>query len=186
MKLARVVQITDATTVTQDQLFGRIRAGVAVQLRDPMLCTRSLAALGAELRQRTRAVGAQLIINDRLDLARWLDADGVHLGRRSVSIADARAFVGSCIVTCSAHSTKEALARADEGADAVLFSPVFASPGKGFELGVESITALRRELHAAVSLIALGGVELRNAQQAFSAGADGVAAIRADLSTLAP
>lgn len=185
-KLARVLQITDEATIPPAQLFARIRAGVAVQLRDPALCTQALAALGGELRRRTRAVGAQLIVNDRLDLARWLDADGVHLGRCSVSVAEARAFVGPCIVTASAHSTEEALERAAAGVDAVLLSPVFVSPGKGAALGLDTLAAVRRELPTAVSLIALGGVDLHNAPQAFEAGADGVAAIRADLCALAP
>lgn len=178
------MQITDEARVPREVLFARIARGgpeLIVQLRDPELPADALFALGRELRRRTRAVGARLLVNDRLDLARLIEADGVHLGRRSVTVAVARAFVGHAFVTCSAHTVDEAVARAEAGADAVLLSPIFPSVGKGTPLGIEALAAARARMPAGCALFALGGVDRDQARACVAAGADGVAAIRADL-----
>src|SRR4051794_647237 len=104
MESPRVVQITESTALPEAELFARIAAAsalpppqrrrFAVQLRDPGLSTRALASLGAALRAATRPHGIALVVNDRLDLALALGADGVHLGRRSVTVAEARALLG--------------------------------------------------------------------------------------------
>jgi thiamine-phosphate pyrophosphorylase len=157
------------------------RLAYAVQLRDPELSGRELYALGTRLRQATRAVGAALVVNDRLDLAVALRADAVHLGRRSISVADARALLplGTWIST-SCHDVADVGRAAREGADAALLAPIFPSPGKAAPLGLDAL----REARAAapnLQLIALGGVDTVNAGACFEAGADAVAAIRADL-----
>ncbi|MBN4059248.1 thiamine phosphate synthase [Endomicrobium sp. AH-315-J14] len=76
-----------------------------VQLRSPKLNSRELLSLGKRLREATRAVGARLLINDRLDLALLLDADGVHLGPHSVGQAEARRLLGNdaLITTTTCH-----------------------------------------------------------------------------------
>jgi thiamine-phosphate pyrophosphorylase len=178
----RVVQITSATVLPEPELFARVRAvasvpGFAVQLRDPELPARALLALGARL----RAAGARLLVNDRLDLALALRAEGVHLGRRSVSVADARALLGPHAWICVAcHDRDDALRAAGEGADAVTLSPIFASPGKGRPLGLAALAALAAALPPRVRILALGGVDERNAAACIAAGAHGVALIRAD------
>lgn len=167
-----------------------IRARVAVQLRDPELSGGALYALGARLREATAAVGASLVVNDRLDLALLLGADGVHLGRRSVSIADARALLGApTFVSVACHDLDDVARAAEAGADAVVLSPIFATPGKGPPLGLDALRAARRLLAAGgegAALIALGGVDAGSAAACLDAGADGVAAIRADLGAALP
>jgi thiamine-phosphate pyrophosphorylase len=192
----RVVQITDAAALPEAALFARLasvsrlaperRRRFAVQLRDPDLASRALADLGARLRAATRACGVALIINDRLDLAVALAADGVHLGRRSVRVADARALLGpGAWISVACHSVDDVVHAATEGADAVTLSPIFATPGKGTPLGVSALAAARTALRGRpMAIHALGGVDLANAPGCFAAGADGVASIRADLSTL--
>ncbi len=180
----RFVLITDTTVVPEAELFERVSRmgpGWAVQVRDPQMSARQLLRLATRLRERTREVGAQLLINDRLDIAVAVGADGVHLGRRSVSARTVRRLLGDVVVTASAHTMAEAAHRASEGVDALLFSPVFRSPNKGEPLGPERLTAFRARLPRSVALIALGGVTTGNAELALSAGADGVASIRADL-----
>lgn len=191
----RVVQITAASVLPERALFTRIEAiaslpeaarrAYAVQLRDPELPPRALADLGARLREATRALGASLVVNDRVDLAIAIGADGVHLGRRSLRVADARALLGaSAWISVSTHDGDDVVRAADEGADAALLSPIFASPGKGAPLGVEAIAAAREAVERralAIDLIALGGVDASNAASCFAAGASAVAAIRADL-----
>jgi thiamine-phosphate pyrophosphorylase len=192
----RVVQITCASALPEAALFARLasashlaperRRRFAVQLRDPGLASRALAELGARLRAATRAAGASLIINDRLDLALALAADGVHLGSRSVLVADARALLGpDAWISVACHSVDDVVRAATEGADAVTLSPIFASPGKSSPLGLAALAAAREALGGrSISLHALGGVDLATAPSCFAAGADGVASIRADLSRL--
>lgn len=178
----RVVQITSSAVLPEPELLARVRAvasapGFAVQLRDPELPARALLALGARLRE----AGARLIVNDRLDLALALRAEGVHLGRRSVSVADARALLGPGVWICVAcHDRDDALRAADAGADAVTLSPIFASPGKGRPLGLAALRALSVALPPRLRILALGGIDEGNAAACLAAGAHGVALIRAD------
>jgi thiamine-phosphate pyrophosphorylase len=192
----RVVQITEASALPEAALFARLaavgalapaaRSRFAVQLRDPDLSSRALADLGKRLRAATRAQGVALVINDRLDLALALGADGVHLGRRSVTVADARALLGPAAwISVACHDVDDVIHAATAGADAATLSPIFASPGKGTPLGLAALQAARSALDGrrlALALHALGGVDRASAPSCFAAGADGVASIRADLS----
>lgn len=199
MDAPRVILISATEIVPEAALIARIgatagrpmRAGrrLAIMLRDPELSGRALLRLGGELRAATRAVGASLFVNDRLDLALALAADGVHLGRHSVTVRDARALLGlSAFVSRACHGVDDVIHAAGEGASAAMLSPIFASPGKGPPLGVSALAearaALDRRGHGAVLLVALGGVDAASAPACFSAGAGAVAAIRGDLSAL--
>jgi thiamine-phosphate pyrophosphorylase len=188
----RVLQITDAAIVGADAILTRLgsiarlgpdaASAYAVQLRDPALSTGELLALARRLRDATRAAGALLVINDRVDLALAVDADGVHLGRRSITATDARSLLPrGAWISRSCHAVEEVVVAAREGADAAVLSPIFASPGKGAPLGLEAIRQARRAAGRAVQIIALGGVDRANAAACFEAGADAVASIRADL-----
>lgn len=194
--MSRQVQIiTDLTAVPESALFERLsraaslpvsqRASLSVQLRDPGLSVRELLRLGHALRRITREIGARLIVNDRVDVALLVEADGVHLGRRSLSVEDARALLGpSTWISTSAHSVEDVLVSARTGANAALLSPIFASPGKSAPVGVVAIARAREALSReglSLALFALGGIDVDNAPLCFEAGAVGVAAIRADL-----
>jgi len=189
----RVVQITDRASISEAEILrrvasvgalGRQRArAFAVQLRDPGLTSRELLALAEILRAATAAVGALLLVNDRLDVALAVGADGVHLGRRSVEIAAARSLVPGLWVSVACHSVSEVEAAVRAGADAAVLSPIFASPGKGTPLGLAALREARRRAPE-VSLLALGGIDAESAPACFAAGASGVASIRADLAGL--
>lgn len=186
--------ITATSVVPEPDLLARLaglaalppdlRARVAVQLRDPDLPPRALLALGRRLREATAAMGAALLVNDRLDLALLLGADGVHLGRRSVALADARALLGeAAFVSVACHDLADVDRAAAAGADAVVLSPIFATPDKGPPLGPGALRAARARLDQRprpAALLALGGVDAGSAPACLAAGADGVAAIRAD------
>lgn len=200
MIVPRWTQITQSASVPEPVVLERLsvlaalppeaRARAAVQLRDPELSGRELYALGRRLRDATAALGASLVVNDRLDLALLLGADGVHLGRRSVGVADARALLGAGVfVSVACHGVDEVLRAADAGADAAVLSPIFATPGKGPPLGLEALREARARLARAsrsIAIIALGGVDATSAPACLAAGADGVAAIRADLRGVLP
>jgi thiamine-phosphate pyrophosphorylase len=190
------IQITDLGTVDEPTLRARIARVAAlpaierrrrvVMVRDPALPSRALLALARRLRAATRAVGARLWVNDRLDVAALVEADGVHLGRRSVAVADARRLLGAVTVSVACHDVGEVIAARAAGADACTLSPIFPSPGKGTPLGPEALREARAQLAGddRFLLVALGGLDASNAAEARSAGADGIAAIRADV--LAP
>lgn len=152
---------------------------VAVQLRDKRRSGREVFELGRRLRPLCKDRGALFVVNDRVDMALALEADGVHLGGASVSVADARALLGAeAWISVAAHSASELARLSGEGADAATLSPIFASPGKGEPLGIEALTR-GKELAPALFLYALGGIDESNAAACFGAGATGIAAIRA-------
>lgn len=152
---------------------------IAVQLRDKARSGREVLRLATRLCALCKERGARFIVNDRLDIALAVGADGAHLGGGSVSVADARALLGPSVwVSVAAHSMAELAQAAVAGADAALLSPIFASPGKGAPLGVDALRE-GREITKALSLYALGGVDAANADSCFRAGAAGVAVIRA-------
>ena len=187
--------MTDTALVPEPALFARLdriaalapseRARFAIQLRSPDLSIRQLASLGRRLRARTLAIGVRLFINDRLDLAGLLSADGIHLGRRSLGIADARAFLAKgAFVSVACHSVDEVVAAAREGATACTLSPIFSSSGKGSPIGTEALREARSRLLEEgldLGIVALGGLDDSRAPSTLSLGADGVAVIRAEI-----
>jgi thiamine-phosphate pyrophosphorylase len=147
-----------------------------VQLREKDLGGRELFALAESLVPVCRAAGAKLLVNDRVDVALAVGADGVHVPEDGMPVAVARGLLGAgAIVGVSAHSAEGAAARGD--ADLVLLAPIWDVPGKGAPLGVAALREARRGV--AGMLIALGGVTPARAAEARQAGADGVAVIRA-------
>lgn len=152
------------------------RGAAAVQLREKELSTRALFELGQELRAITRRHGAKLLVNDRLDVAKAIGADGVHLTGRSLSVADARAWLGpGALVGASCHSLAELEARRE--ADFATLSPIFPSPGKGPAIGLEALAEAART--SSLPLFALGGIGPGEIPLVLAAGAHGVSAIRA-------
>jgi thiamine-phosphate pyrophosphorylase len=111
---------------------GALRGGArAFQLREKDLSPRELYPLALEMRQLTQTYGAHLLINDRVDVALAVGADGVHLTTTSLPVAVARHLLGpGRLIGVSTHSTPEAQNAADAGADFVVFGPVFYTPSK--------------------------------------------------------
>jgi thiamine-phosphate pyrophosphorylase len=169
------------------------RGWLCVQLRDKKRPLVSLRVFASRLRLVTRAVGASLVINGDARLARDVDADGVHLGAGAGTVAEARAICGRAMwVSVATHSNGAVQRGADDGADAVLVSPVFPSrppsllePAKEGR-GVDAVRAARILVGQRCAVYALGGVTPQNASACFAAGADGVALIRALLAAPDP
>jgi thiamine-phosphate pyrophosphorylase len=147
----------------------RARPGsVAIQLRDHDLSARARLELG----RRLLALGAPLIVNDRLDLALALGVSNVHLGERSMSPKDARRLIPNAWISQACHDPERA---GDLDADAILLSPVLA-PRKGRPaLGLPALARARARLSPGARLYALGGVDAESARACLDAGADGVA-----------
>lgn len=158
------------------------RGGIgAVQLREKDLTARELYALGARLQEALAPYDVPLLINDRLDVALALDAAGVHLAGHSLSTAQARRILGPHkLIGVSTHHLQEARQAALEGADFVVFGPVFATPSKlayGPPQGLQLLASVARQVP--IPVFAIGGIERANLPQVLVAGAYGAAFIRA-------
>jgi thiamine-phosphate pyrophosphorylase len=159
-----------------------LQGGVrAVQLREKDLPVRELLALSQELRTITKEFGARLFINDHVDVAIAVKADGVHLGHQSMPAKAARKIVGNdMLIGVSTHNLEEAKDAEDEGADFITIGPIFDTPSKskfGSPVGLSVLKELKNELN--IPFYALGGVKSGNIAQVIGAGATGVAMISA-------
>jgi thiamine-phosphate pyrophosphorylase len=149
-----------------------LAAGVGiVQLREKDLAGRDLYGLAVEYRKRTKAAGALLIIDDRLDIALAVGADGVHLGQTDLPVAAARRVAPELIVGASSHSLAEALAAQEEGASYVNIGPIFptATKPKAVSLGVEAISHITP--HLKIPWSTMGGINQDNIALVVARGA---------------
>ncbi|MGH7389510.1 MAG: thiamine phosphate synthase [Candidatus Rokuibacteriota bacterium] len=164
-----------------DVLEGVIAGGGRlVQLREKTWASGRVWALAERLRARCRAAGVAFIVNDRVDLALALGADGVHLGQEDLPPAAARALLRpGMLLGLSTHSVEQARAAQAAGADYVAVGSMFPTATKpDFELvGPELVRKLRGEIR--VPLIGIGGITAANVGDVIRAGADGVAVISA-------
>ena len=164
--------------VVADALRGGLRA---VQLREKDLAAAQLFALAVELRLLTREYGAKLLINDRIDVALAVAADGVHLGKAGLPLPEARRILGSeRLIGYSAHSADEALQAQQGGADFVTLGPVYHTPSKsqyGEPPGLNALSEAARLV--TIPVFALGGVTRASVVEILSAGAHGAALISA-------
>lgn len=141
---------------------------------------RELVGVARRLASRCRRAGAPFVINDRPDLARIVDADGLHLGQGDLTVGDARRVVGSMAVGVSTHDEAQARAAVESGADLIGFGPVFETRTKADPepvVGLELLSAVCRAVP--VPVVAIGGIDLEGAALAARAGARLVAAISA-------
>ncbi|MDG6027492.1 MAG: thiamine phosphate synthase [Candidatus Brocadia sp.] len=157
-----------------------LQGGVTtVQVREKGLTTHELYSLAHELRKITSDFKANLIINDRVDIALAVEADGVHLGWQSLPLPVVRRLAGTKrLIGVSTHNREEALQAQSCGADYITFGPVFDTPSKAGLLkptGVAEIQKLKREIH--IPVVALGGINKDNAGSVLRNGADGIAVI---------
>ncbi|HKQ08747.1 MAG TPA: thiamine phosphate synthase [Blastocatellia bacterium] len=181
--LPKLYPITDTrlSGLTHAEQVERLAAGGAtiVQLREKLASPREFYDAAREAMRVARALGVRLIINDRVDIALAVDADGVHLGQDDLPPRRARALMGaSRIVGYSTHNVEQALEADSTPVDYLAIGPVFqtttkekADPVVGFEL----IGGLKSRLTK--PLVAIGGITLETAPAVIAAGADSVAVI---------
>jgi thiamine-phosphate pyrophosphorylase len=185
--------ITDRTQTKGRDLLWLIEqaldAGVkAIQLREKDLDARDLFLLAEKVSQLCRNYGSSLFVNDRLDIALAVNAAGVQLGNASVPIALARQLLGAQkMIGVSTHSFNEAMEAQRQGADFVLFGPVYFTPLKaayGAPQGLEKLKEIAAKV--SVPVYAIGGIKLENILDLRSMGVSGVALISAIMSSDAP
>jgi len=160
----------------------------AIQLREKGLDTVEMYRLAETLLAMTRKAGAALLINDRVDVAMALGADGVHLTRRSLPPREVRSLVGSgMLIGISCHGLEDVREAVDGGADFVVLGPVYATPSKA-PYGPPLTPAILREARriCPLPILAIGGIKAARVPEVVGAGADGVAAISAVLAAPDP
>jgi len=151
-----------------------------IQLRDKEWPSGRLLPLAKKLRAACAAAGATFIVNDRVDLALAVGADGVHLGQDDLPARAARPLLRpGMILGISTHSVEQARAAQADGADYVAVGSMFATTSKAdFQLvGPDLMRKLRGEIR--VPLVGIGGITPDNVSEVIRAGADGVAVISA-------
>lgn len=156
----------------------------AVQLRSKEMTARQLYLTGLSLRTLTRQMGLLFIVNDRVDVALAVDADGVHLGQDDLPLEAARRLMGRRrIIGISVDTAEEARQAERGGADYLGAGPVFATPSKadaGPVMGPEGLRDICRAVR--IPVVGIGGIGAHNARQVMEAGAAGVAVISAVVS----
>ncbi|HEX7549842.1 MAG TPA: thiamine phosphate synthase [Candidatus Methylomirabilis sp.] len=164
-------------------------AGVpAVQLREKGLDTVEVYRLAERLLAMTRKAGAALVINDRVDVAMALGADGVHLTRKSLPPREVRSLVGSrMLIGISCHGLEDVREAVDGGVDFVVLGPIYATLSKA-PYGPPLAPGILRQARAICPLpiLAIGGIQAARVPEVVGAGADGVATISAVLAAADP
>lgn len=188
----RLYLITDRKLITHysslvEAVEEALKAGVkAVQLREKDLSTRELLKMAYEMREITSKYNAKLFINDRLDIALCVKADGIHLGQSSMPIDAVKKVIHASgieqglgfLIGVSTHSPEEALEAEKEGADFITYGPIYPTPSKlryGEPVGVESLKAVRGKIR--IPIFGIGGIKVENIKEVMDAGAYGVAVI---------
>lgn len=151
----------------------------AVQLREKDLPVRDQLALAKDLREITREFGAKLFINDRVDVAVAVDADGVHLGSQSIPARAVRKIVGpGMLIGVSTHSEEEARLAVAEGADFITLGPLFETPSKkqyGDPVGLSCLNSVKNKI--TIPIFGIGGVKSGNIIDIIASGAFGIALV---------
>jgi len=152
-----------------------------IQLRQKEGSTRELIETARDMKKRCAEAGVTFIVNDRLDVALASESDGVHLGQDDFPLPLARDILGpDWIIGGSAATLEEAEKCMAEGADYIGFGPVFTTGSKddaGPVSGIEVLAEVVRDYP--LPIIAIGGINIKNAAEVIRAGAHGIAVISA-------
>lgn len=154
-----------------------------VQLRSKSISDAALLTAGHKIRKIATRLRKLFFVNDRVDIALLLEADGVHLGQNDMPIADARklarrAGVGLWIGR-STHNIRQALEAERQGADYIGTGPVFPTPTKPGKSAVGLELIAQAACQIKIPFVAIGGINLRNVGRVIQAGASRIAVVRA-------
>ena len=156
----------------------------AIQLREKTISDDEFISLAGEIRDIMTRSGTLLIINDRVNVAREVNADGVHLGQNDMSVSEARNIIGNeKIIGVSTHCISQARQAEKEGADYIAIGPVFSTRTKDYEpsIGLEVIREISGEIN--IPFLAIGAMTLENLGKVLKAGASRVAVCSAIISS---
>ena len=151
----------------------------AIQLRLKGVPTREMVEVGREIRKLTEDYDALYIVNDRLDVALAVGADGVHVGQEDMPVDIVKEIAPNLIVGVSASNLREALEGEKKGADYIGAGSVFPTRTKENAklLGLEGLREIVENVH--IPVVAIGGINHENVKEVLKVGVDGVAVISA-------
>jgi thiamine-phosphate pyrophosphorylase len=183
MIFPRLYPITDTrlSHLSHAEQVERFAAGGAtlIQLREKKAAPRDFYEAALEAMRVARRLGVQIIINDRVDIALAVDADGVHLGQGDLPPERARGLLGvNRIIGYSTHDVKQALAADSMPIDYVAVGPIFRTSTKENPdpvVGLEALALIKSRISK--PLVAIGGITFEQAATVWQAGADSLAVI---------
>ncbi len=174
-------EVMSAGRSTPDVVAAALRGGCRlIQLREKDMAIQPFLRLAKTVRQQTADAGALLIINDRLDVALCVGADGVHLGQGDLPVQDARGLAPDLIIGASSHSVDEAVAAEAAGASYVNIGPLFPTNTKEWRadfLGIDGMQAISP--HVTIPFTVMGGIKEHHLSALMSAGAQTIALVTA-------
>lgn len=189
----RLYVLTDARAACGRDLVALVAAALeggatAIQLREKEESALAQVTLGRELRRLTREAGALFIVNDRVDVARAVEADGVHLGQDDLPASVARAILGNDAIVGGSAGNPDELARCLAArVDYLGVGPMYPTPSKadaGPAIGPAGLAEIRRA--TSLPIVGVGGIGADNLGPVLAAGADGVALISAVIGAADP
>jgi thiamine-phosphate pyrophosphorylase len=151
-----------------------ISAGVnVVQMREKFMSRRDIFKEASQVRVLTAKQNVTFILNDYIDIALAVGADGVHIGQEDMPVEEAKKILGrKILIGVSTHNLKQALDAQNKGADYIGFGPMFQTSTKdaGMPKGVRALKKIRDRI--SVPIVAIGGINHYNAGKVLNAGAD--------------
>ncbi|MFP4456741.1 MAG: thiamine phosphate synthase [Clostridia bacterium] len=169
----------DDTTLVQ-KVKRAIQGGVnVVQLRDKNISSKSMLLRAKKLKEITKEYNVPLIINDRLDIALAVNADGLHVGQDDLPIDICKKYFKG-IIGVSASNMKQAIKAYESGADYIGYGAIFPTGSKSdYDLIIDDISEVKKNIN--VPLIGIGGIKNHHIKKLAEQGLDGVAVISAIL-----
>ncbi len=177
--------VTDRSWLKGDSLIRQVReaveAGVTLlQLREKELPFDELIALAEEIHEITKQYGIPLIINDNVEAALVVGAEGVHLGQEDMELQNARTRLGNDkIIGISAHTVEEAIKAQNSGADYIGTGAIFSTATKSdaHDVALQTLSAICSAV--SIPVVAIGGITKENMQKLKGSGIAGVAVVSA-------
>jgi thiamine-phosphate diphosphorylase len=166
-----------------------VKGGVScVQLREKNCSTFEFIEQALLLKKFLSDQNIMLIINDNLEVAQAVDADGIHLGQKDTPLSMAKKIIGdSMIIGISAEYLNDAVRAEKEGADYIGVGPIYSTATKtdtGSPIGLDGLIKIRKTVK--IPIVAIGGVNHTNAGAVIKSGADGIAVVSAIVSAKNP
>lgn len=179
--------VTDRTCLGDRDLAQSIESAIQggvtlVQLREKSVSTREFLKLAEIVKEITTRYGISLIINDRLDIALAVDADGLHVGQDDLPMLKARELLGpNKIIGVSASTLAEALLAQQQGADYLGVGAIFSTSTKtdAKEVSLKQLELIKKSV--SIPVVGIGGINVSNAKQVMATGIDGVSVVSAIL-----
>lgn len=154
--------------VLQDVIEG---GADAIQLREKTMSDHEFLIIARQVRKVTAQSKTVFIVNDRVEIARKADADGLHIGQSDIDITTARSILGhNKIIGVSTHTISQARRAQQSGADYIGAGPVFSTATKSYEppVGLDYVQQVKKEI--TIPFVAVGGINIGNVQEVLHAG----------------